>query len=149
VILAMGSGRGRQPYRNNGAVRGNFSTPYGFDVALNPSDDSDDGSSLSNFQDDGLYSDEEEQYIQYRTTAEVPIEGNGDQLLSEQESGSAPRASPNMDRAENGRAFHEMTMMQMARYMFNFTEVRNAIQDFDQELFVKIANIIFSETNLQ
>ncbi|PIO60991.1 hypothetical protein TELCIR_17500 [Teladorsagia circumcincta] len=37
----------------------------------------------------------------------------------------------------------QMSMMQMARHMFEYEEVRNAIQDFNEDLFFQIVNIIF------
>ncbi|KAK6030276.1 hypothetical protein OSTOST_03598 [Ostertagia ostertagi] len=60
-------------------------------------------------------------------------------FLSERESLSpAPRQSANPSPANDER-YREMSMMQMARHMFKFDEVRNAIQDFDEELYYKIA----------
>ncbi|KAK6008935.1 hypothetical protein OSTOST_26169 [Ostertagia ostertagi] len=65
-----------------------------------------------------------------------------DTLSSELESPSPiARQSSDVGPA-NDENYLQMSMMEMARHMFKFDEVRNALQEFDEELYRKIAEII-------
>ncbi|KAK5981752.1 hypothetical protein GCK32_001991 [Trichostrongylus colubriformis] len=104
---------------------------FQFEEALNL-DDSE--SSLDNSLEGGVYTDDEDQRVQ----------PNGRDAMPSERENVSPRVSSKADVSKEQK-FRQMTIMDMARYMWQFNEVRNAIQDYDKELFAKMANIIFSD----